>query len=330
MQEQEKPGAPALPRFEAPAVVVEETPPAAGLAELSTAELVRRVKPAVVMVRKQNGVGTGFMISPDGLLVTNAHVVAGRAANGVISSDYQRQVVIRFADGREAPGIVVAFNPKKDLALIQLPPNPFGWPSVPIGDSALSEGEQVVAIGYPLGLPFSVSRGIVSGVGFRDSGHVDFIQHDAAVNPGNSGGPVFNAKGEVIGVNSQIMTQGGGFDGISYAISAADLKAALRQFSRIGNISSPWMGAIFYPGDPTSTHGAPVEAVRPGSPADKAGLRTGDVIVGIDGRPLKGPPPQNIALLRGSLRGKIPTDTMTLQVARGGQVVELSLSLRAK
>ena len=324
---------PALPpaAAPAPAAAAPAAPAPAAAAvrpTLSTEDLVKAVKPATVMVLVGNGLGSGFIVSPDGLLVTNAHVVAGGGQDDPLATDYARVVKIRFANGMEVPARVVGFHPTKDLALIQLPPNPFGWPSVPIGDSAaLAEGEAIVAAGHPRGLPFTVTRGIVSGVEFRSNGWVKYIQHDASVNPGNSGGPLFNMRGEVVGVNSMIMTQSGGFDGISYAITAADVQTALDQYAKVGNISPAWLGVILQQSGGASEFGVEIDGVRPASPAAAAGLRSGDILIGIDGASVAGDPEQALKGLAFTLRHKVPGDTMELQVYRNGGVVSLTVTL---
>ncbi|MBI5595931.1 MAG: trypsin-like peptidase domain-containing protein [Elusimicrobia bacterium] len=322
---------PSLPAAAAPAAAAPAAPAPAKAAvrpTLSTEDLVKAVKPATVMVLVGNGLGSGFIISPDGLLVTNAHVVAGGGKEDPLATDYARVVKIRFANGMEVPARVVGYHPTKDLALIQLPPNPFGWPTVPIGDSsALAEGEAIVAAGHPRGLPFTVTRGIVSGVEFRSNGWVKYIQHDASVNPGNSGGPLFNMRGEVVGVNSMIMTMSGGFDGISYAITAADVQAALDQYAKVGNISPAWLGVILQRGGGSSEFGVEVDGVRPESPAAKAGLKGGDLLIGIDGRSVAGDPEIALKALAVTLRHKMPGDAMQLQVYRNGGVVTMTVTL---
>lgn len=258
-----------------PAAAVPGAPPQPA-AELKAEDIVRLNKPAVVMVVTKTGSGSGWIVSSEGFIVTNAHVVDGA---GPI-------VMIRLNNGQQVPAKVLAANGDKDIAFLQLPPAVNGWPTVKLGDSgALVEGSRIVAMGYPLGLPFSVTEGIVSGVGFRGNLHVSHLQHDAAVNPGNSGGPLFNAQGEVIAMNTAIATQGGGFDGVSFAIPAADIQKAMAQFAAKGHIASSWLGVIV---DQRAQAGmmepvVRVEVVRPGSPADKAGLKAGDLIVGVGG-----------------------------------------------
>jgi S1-C subfamily serine protease len=309
-------------------------PAAAAAKDLSTVEIVQRNKMAVVNVMTRGGTGTGFIISPDGTLVTNAHVVAESVnqATGKISREHKTQIVIRLANGQKVPAQVVGYNPDKDIAIVKiLPVNPFGWPTVKIGDSSkLLEGQDIVAMGYPLGQPFTVTKGIISGLGFRGNGFIQFQQHDAAVNPGNSGGPLFNMQGEVVGINTQIVSPSGAFAGISRSITSSDLQAALAQYAKQGNISSSWLGAVFYPQDPSADgFGAGVEAVRPDSPAAQAGLLAGDVIVGVDGRGLPADATQAFGMLSALMRQKAPTDSITLQIDRDGTVMDIAVTLGA-
>ena len=205
---------------------------------LSLEDMVRRSKPAVVMIRNEHGLGSGFIITKEGVLVTNAHVVNPVPVGG--------EMVVRFANGQEVPGKVIAVNAGKDIALVQLPPALNGWPTVPAGDSdAMLEGQSVVAMGYPLGLPFTVTSGIVSGKGgTRGNLFVTHLQHEAAVNHGDSEGPLFSGRGEVIGVNPAIDTQGGGFGGISFSGPSAGIRKAVAQYQATGNINSSWIGVI--------------------------------------------------------------------------------------
>jgi len=182
------------------------------------AHLVSETKPSVVMIQAEGGSGSGFFVDPEGLIATNAHVV-GQVAVG-------SRVGVVFADGRTLPGILeVKGEPgSMDLALVRIGSRKDGWPALKIAEDPPREGVQVVAMGYPRAMPFSVSRGIVSGNENRKAVLVRFYQTDAAVNPGNSGGPLVDMSGRVVGVNTQIASSSGGFEGIAFAISAGDLR----------------------------------------------------------------------------------------------------------
>src|SRR5438876_1215791 len=233
--------------------------------------------------RPVRAVGSGFILSSDGYIVTNNHVVED--ATGI---------QVKLADDRELAATVVGRDPKTDLALLKVEAT--GLPVIPIGDSnALQVGEPVMAIGNPFGLEQTVTTGIVSATGrVIGSGPYDnFIQTDASINPGNSGGPLINARGEVIGINTAIVSRGGGSVGIGFAVPSSLAKTVITQLADHGKVERGWLGVSIQPltrdlartfkrGD--STTGALVSAVIEGSPADKAGVKTGDVIVEFDGK----------------------------------------------
>jgi serine protease Do len=254
----------------------------------SFASLVKATGPSVVHigVRKfrAEGLGTGFLVSQDGYILTNEHVVGDA-----------QLIRVRLSDRREYDAELVGSDAKTDIALIKIQAET-PLPAVPLGDSdALEVGDWVVAIGSPLGLDHTVTAGIVSAKerrainpGGRVSPYDDFIQTDASINPGNSGGPLLNTRGEVVGINSAVSTQG---QGIGFAIPINMAKTILPQLKASGQVDRSWLGISI--GEVTvdaekayglsDTKGAIVADVVPGGPAEKAGLSRGEVILAFDG-----------------------------------------------
>ena len=231
------------------------------------------------------GVGSGFIISNDGLILTNAHVVEDAA-----------ELVVRLADKREFKGKVLGADKLTDVAVVKIDAKDL--PALRLGSSdKLRVGEWVAAIGSPFGLESSVTAGIVSAKSrnLPDDRLVPFIQTDVAVNPGNSGGPLFNMAGEVVGINSQIFSTSGGYMGLSFAIPI-DLAVKIKdQLVKDGKVSRGRLGVGIQGMDQAlaetfglkSPQGALVSKVEPGLAAAKAGLKEGDVILEFDGKPLK-------------------------------------------
>ncbi len=226
--------------------------------------------------------GSGFIVNANGFIITNNHVVEN-AAN----------IQVKLDDGREVPAKVVGRDAKTDLALLKI--DATGLPVIPLGDSkALQVGEPVMAIGNPFALEQTVTTGIVSATGrVIGSGPYDnFIQTDASINPGNSGGPLINARGEVIGINTAIFSRGGGSVGIGFAVPSSLAKTVITQLADHGTVERGWLGVSIQPLTKelaasfkrSDTSGALVSAVMEGSPADKAGVKTGDVIVEFNGK----------------------------------------------
>src|SRR5690606_9070537 len=228
--------------------------------------------------------GSGFIIHESGVVLTNNHVI-----------ERADEILVKLADGREFKATVVGRDPKTDVAVLRLD-NAKDLPTVRLGDSdALEVGDWVVAIGNPFGLSHSVSTGIVSakerfiGAGPYD----DFIQTDAAINPGNSGGPLFDIHGNVVGINTAIVAQG---QGIGFAVPINLVKALLPQLLEKGHVSRGWLGVMIQDVNESlaeslgleGTRGALIAEVVEGSPAEKAGLRHGDVVVSVDGKPIDG------------------------------------------
>jgi len=232
----------------------------------------------------QRGEGSGFIVAADGVVLTNAHVVDGAS-----------EVTVRLTDGRELRAKVVGADKKSDVAVLRIDAK--GLPTVKIGDpSATRVGEWVVAIGSPFGFENSVSAGIVSAKSrsLPDESYVPFIQTDVAINPGNSGGPLFNLAGEVIGINSQIYSRTGGYQGLSFAIPIDVAVRVKDQLLAHGKVSRAKLGVSIQEVNQALADsfglakpaGALVGNVEKGGPADKAGVQEGDVILKFNGRPI--------------------------------------------
>lgn len=266
------------------------------------------------------GQGSGFIVSADGLILTNAHVVQGAT-----------DVSVKLTDRREFQAKVLGSDPKTDVAVLKIEAK--NLPVVPMGSVRdLKVGEWVLAIGSPFGFENSVSAGVVSAKGrsLPDDSFVPFIQTDVAVNPGNSGGPLFNARGEVVGINSQIYSRTGGYQGLSFAIPI-DLAIQVKdQIVATGHASHARLGVAIQEVNQTladsfkldKPQGALVSSVDPGGPADKAGLKTGDVILNVNGKPVvaSGDLPAVIGETR-------PGTKVTLGIWRQGKAQELTAQL---
>jgi serine protease Do len=233
--------------------------------------------------QKRKSLGSGFIVSPDGFILTNNHVV-----------EKAEEVTVTLLDKEEFRAKVIGTDPKIDIALIKIDAKR-KLPYVALGDSdKLDVGEWVVAIGNPFALGHTVTAGIVSAKGriIGSGPYDDFIQTDASINPGNSGGPLFNLKGEVVGINTAIM-QGG--QGIGFATPIQLAKSVLEQLKDKGKVTRGWLGVYIQKLTPEAAenlgisgrHGALVSDVTSGGPAEKAGIRTGDVIVGFNGKEIK-------------------------------------------
>jgi serine protease Do len=238
--------------------------------------------------REMHGIGTGMTIDSDGHIVTNNHVISGAT-----------KITVKTASGEEFEAKIVGVDPKTDLAVIKIKP-PKNIPYLTFGNSdKLRVGEWVVAIGNPRGLEQTVTAGIISAkhrTGILDpSSYQDYIQTDAAINPGNSGGPLINLAGEVIGVNAAIVSESGGFEGIGFAIPSNMAKAIADDLLKTGKVVRGWLGVSVQ--DVTAPlvkslnlkvlKGAWVAEVFRGGPAEKAGIKKGDVVVSYDGAALE-------------------------------------------
>jgi len=227
--------------------------------------------------QKRSSLGSGFIISNDGYVITNNHVVKDA-----------EEIIVRLNDRREFVAEIIGTDERSDIAVLKIEGK--NLPMLKLGDSSnLKVGEWVLAIGSPFGFDHSVTQGIISAIGrsLPNENYIPFIQTDVAINPGNSGGPLFNLDGEVIGVNSQIYSRTGGYMGLSFAVPINVVKTNYQQIRDKGHVSRGWLGVLIQ--DVTrelaesfgmnKPHGALVAKVLPDSPAEKAGFEVGDVIV---------------------------------------------------
>jgi serine protease Do len=267
---------------------------------------------------QSQSLGSGFIVSADGYIMTNAHVV-----------DAADEITVRLTDKREYKAKVIGADRRTDLALIKI--EAAGLPVVRFGDpNKLKVGEWVVAIGSPFGFENSVTAGIVSAKGrsLPQENYVPFIQTDVAVNPGNSGGPLFNLRGEVVGINSQIYSRTGGFMGLSFAIPidvanqiAAQLRAAGKVTrGRIGVVIQALTKELVESFGLSRAQGALVNSVEKGGPAEKAGIEAGDVILQFDGKPVNSS--EDLPRLVGAVK---PGSRVTVQVWRNKQTRDVQV-----
>jgi serine protease Do len=264
------------------------------------------------------GVGSGFILTSDGMIMTNAHVVDGAD-----------EVVVTLPDKREFKAKIIGADKRSDVAVVKIEST--GLPAVKVGDvSRLKVGEWVMAIGSPFGLENTVTAGIVSAKQ-RDTGeYLPFIQTDVAINPGNSGGPLINMRGEVVGINSQIYSRSGGSMGISFSIPMDEAMRVSEQLRATGRVTRSRIGVQIGPvskevaesiglGKP---QGALVSNVESGAPADKAGVEAGDIIVKFDGKPVE--KSSDLPRMVGATK---PGTKSTLTVFRRGATKELTVTV---
>ena len=234
--------------------------------------------------RPSQSLGSGFIISDDGLIVTNNHVIEGA-----------EEITVYLPDDREFLAKIIGKDIKTDIAVLKVDPGDEKLPFVEFGDSEiLRVGDWVLAVGNPFGLGGSVTAGIVSARG-REIGqgqYDDFIQTDASINRGNSGGPLFNMNGKVIGINTAIFSQSGGSVGIGFAISSNLALSVVNQLKEFGRTRRGWLGVyiqevtdeIANSLDFSESRGALVSSVKEGSPAEKAKILAGDIVLSFDGK----------------------------------------------
>jgi serine protease Do len=266
------------------------------------------------------GMGSGFIVSPNGVIMTNAHVVKDAS-----------EVTVKLTDRREFRAKVLGSDPKTDIAVLKIEAN--NLPVVTLGNTKdLRVGEWVLAIGSPFGFENTVTAGVVSAKGrsLPDDSAVPFIQTDVAVNPGNSGGPLFNSRGEVVGINSQIYSQSGGYQGVSFAIPIDVASRVKDQIVATGKVEHAQLGVTVQEVNQSLAdsfkldrpEGALVSSVQKGSPADKAGLQAGDVIRSANGQPIvaSGDLPAVVALEK-------PGNKLSMEVWRQGKKVSVAAQL---
>ena len=260
----------------------------------------------------QRGLGSGFIVSSDGIILTNAHVVAEAT-----------EITVKLTDRREFDAKVLGVDKRTDIAVLKIDAK--NLPAVRIGNASdLKVGEWVAAIGSPFGFENTITSGIVSAKArsLPDENYVPFIQTDVAVNPGNSGGPLFNMDGEVIGVNSQIFSRTGGFMGLSFAIPIDVAMQVKDDLVRNGKVTRGRIGvqiqdvnqALANSFGLPKPQGALISGVEPGSPAEKAGLKSGDVVLGVNGKEIN-----QISELSGAIAATKPGNNARLQIWREGK-----------
>jgi 2-alkenal reductase len=328
-----------------------------GGARFDPGAIYRREAPAVVTVistglrsggRTQDGLGSGFVVSGDGEIATNAHVVTSGSGRNIRRAD---KVYVRFADGNQVPAETKGYDPFSDIALLKVNPAGLRLRPLPLGAAgAAVVGAPVVAIGSPFGEEQSLSVGVISGTdrsiqsltGFATTGA---LQTDAAINHGNSGGPLLDARGRVLGINSQIQTSTGDGSGVGFAVPVETVRRSLAQLRADGRVRYAYLGVATVPVFPQlaqrfglgATSGAWVQDVTGGGPSQDAGLRAGDgrerfqerayvpggdVVVALDGQPVRREDDLSRLLV-----ARRPGDVVTLTVVRGHERRKLRVKL---
>ncbi len=326
MVEQAERARPAATADAAPQNTAAAPATAAGATVVDVAEVAAAVSPSVARIdvtgNGGQGSGSGFVLRADGHILTNAHVVEGA-----------EQIRVTLPDGESRPAELVGADAFSDLAVVRVT----GATDLPVPSFATGTprvGEVAVAIGSPFGLQGSVTAGVVSALNRSlpnpDAPLVDLIQTDAAINPGNSGGALVNSRGEVIGVNTAIISRGGANDGIGFAIPIASALPIAEQLVEKGFVEHAQLGIQGQNVDPTVAElyglgvreGALVVAVAPDSAAAEAGLQRGDIITAIDGKPVT-----SMGELAGRIRSYAPGDAVSLDIVRGGEEQSLDVTL---
>jgi Do/DeqQ family serine protease len=273
--------------------------------------------------RRESGLGSGVIVSPNGYILTNNHVVEGATTVKVMLSDH-----------REFAAKIIGTDPQSDIAVVKIEAKN-DLPVLPLSDSSKAQvGDICLAIGNPFGIGQTVTMGIVSATGRNSLGiesYEDFIQTDAAINPGNSGGALVNARGELIGINTAILSGSGANAGVGFAIPINMARNVMDQLMKSGKVVRGYMGAMLQNVDPnvakafglpSGTAGAAITSIDAGTPADKAGLKSGDVITAVNGEPVI-----DMAQLRLKIASFAPGTTVRLQAYRDGHSRDFNVTL---
>jgi Do/DeqQ family serine protease len=281
----------------------------------------------------ERSLGSGVIVSADGLVLTNNHVVAGES--GRLSSGQLPAVSVAFGDHREVEATIVGVDPATDLALLRIDAGIL--PTIPWGDSGqLKVAEWVLAIGNPFQLSQTVTLGIVSALGRTNVGisaYEDFIQTDAAINPGNSGGALVNTRGELVGINTAIFSQSGGYQGIGFAVPSNLARRIVSDLTQFGEVRRGSIGYVEIAPLSTfvadelgvpSASGVLIQAMRRDTPAYRAGIRPGDVIVAFNGTDVV-----DSAQLSRQIQDTSIGSTATATVIRAGQRIDLDISIES-
>jgi serine protease Do len=288
---------------------------------------------ANVVVGRQESTGSGFVIDPDGYIITNAHVVNGaRRVQIVLPAENADGTLKTALSGRTylLSARIVGITTELDLALLKVDGQKL--PALPLATySQVRQGETVFAFGSPIGMRNSLTHGLVSAVARQtdpDSPLI-YVQTDAPINPGNSGGPLVNIRGEVVGVNTFIVSQSGGNEGLGFAIPSATIRTVYRQFREFGALRRQVVGMNIQTITPEMAkglslprnYGVIVSDVAPGGPAEKAGMKIGDILMSIDGQPA-----DNLPTVNYNFRLRDSTDNVQIVVLRGGKEIPLSVT----
>ncbi len=322
---------PAKPTLAALPAVAPAPVAMAAIGDTSIPDVAAAVLPSVVNIYNTGaeglGGGSGVIVRADGVIVTNNHVVEGA-----------RELKVRLHDGREYPAKAVGLDPKTDLAVLKLVGRlPEDLAVAQFGDSdALRIGEPVLAVGNPFGLSGSVTLGIVSALGrsgVEIVDYEDFIQTDAAINPGNSGGALVNSAGQVVGINTAILSRTGGSQGVGFAIPSSLVRPIMQSLLDTGRVERGWLGV--YIGDltptmadhsklrvPEGTSGVLVSSIVAGGPAEAGGLVAGDVIISVDGKVT-----ETSSRLRNTVAHMPAGHPVELELFRHGQLMRVEIVL---